>query len=158
MSRLIPSGAGSLIVKLAFAGTGLFLVTAIVGALVEGFPRNLAAVVAFGLFVAGVIAFFAAYARAVSRSRVDNISVGALYLMLGSAPRGAQVRLLGCLALQLVVAIATSVATSDVRPFTPLAFGLLVPMFGLACCGLWSAYHGVFPARQDPRASLPADD
>ena len=81
-----------------------------------------------------------------------------LYLLMGSAPRAVQLRLLGALAVQAVVAVTTSVATSDVRPFTPLAFGLLVPMFGLACCGLWAAYHGAFPARRDPRASLPADD
>jgi hypothetical protein len=60
--------------------------------------------------------------------------------------------------VEIVVAVATSIATSSERPFTPLAFGLLVPMFGLACCGLWGAYHGTFPARSDPRASLPADD
>jgi hypothetical protein len=84
--------------------------------------------------------------------------VAGLYLLIGSAPRPVQVRLLVALAVPSVVAIATSVATASVRPFTPLAFGLLVPMFGLACCGLWAAYHGAFPARRDPRASLPADD
>jgi hypothetical protein len=149
---------GRRIIQGAYAGTALFVVTAVLGAVFEGFPRDLAAVVAFGLFLVGVVTFFAAYARAVSRSRTDNISVGGLYLMLGSAPGAVQLRLLGCLVVQLVVAVATSVATASVRPFTPLAFGLLVPMFGLACCGLWTARHGAFPARQDPRASLPADD
>jgi hypothetical protein len=31
-------------------------------------------------------------------------------------------------------------------------------MFGLACSGMWGAFHGTFPKRTDPRASLPADD
>jgi hypothetical protein len=149
---------GEWIIRLSLAGTALFTITAIAGAISDGVLRNIAAVVAFALFAAGIVAFFAAYARAVSRSRFDTISVAGLYLMLGSTPRPVQFRMLGSLAVEVVVAVATSVATASVRPFTPLAFGLLVPMFGLACCGLWAAYHGVFPARRDPRASLPADD
>jgi hypothetical protein len=149
---------GTRIIQLSWAGTILFTVTAVAGSISSGFLRDAAAVVAFCLFGAGIVLFFAAYARAVSRSRFDTISVGGVYLLLGSAPRGVQLRLLGSLAVQLIVEVATSVATASVRPFTPLAFGLLVPMFGLACCGLWGAYHGTFPARRDPRASLPADD
>jgi hypothetical protein len=151
----VPGGA---VIRLSAVGTLVFALTAITGAISEGFLRDVAAVVAFALFAVGIVAFFAAYARAVSRSRFETISVAGLYLLMGSAPRAVQLRLLGLLAIQVVVAVATSVATASVRPFTPLAFGLLVPMFGLACCGLWAAYHGTFPARRDPRASLPADD
>jgi hypothetical protein len=154
----VTPAAGGRILQLAYAGTALFIVTAIAGTVFDGFPRNVAATVAFVLFGVGIVTFFGAYAKAVSRSRFDNISVAGLYLMLGSTPRPIQLRLLGCLALQIVVAVVTALATASERPFTPLAFGLLVPMFGLACCGLWAAAHGVFPARQDPRASLPADD
>jgi hypothetical protein len=161
--RRAPSGAtgeerGALIIRLSLAGTALFTVTAVAGAISEGFLRNTAAVVAFALFAVGIVAFFGAYARAVSRSRFETISVAGLYLMMGSTPRPVQIRLLGSLAVEVVVAVITSVATASVRPFTPLAFGFLVPMFGLACCGLWAAYHGVFPDRREPRASLPADD
>jgi hypothetical protein len=156
----IAAGAlpGAAIIRLSLAGTALLTVTALAGAHSEGFLRNLAAVVSFGLFAVGIVAFFGAYARAVSRSRFESISVAGLYLLMGSTPRAVQIRLLGSLAVEVVVAVATSLATASVRPFTPLAFGLLVPMFGLACCGLWAAYHGVFPDRRDPRASLPADD
>jgi|EndMetStandDraft_3_1072993.scaffolds.fasta_scaffold311329_2 hypothetical protein len=149
---------GRRIMRLAWWGTGVFVATAVAGALSEGVLRSVAAVVAFVLFAVGIVLFFAAYARAVSRSRFDAVNVGGVYLLLGTAPGAVQLRLLGALALQLVVAVATAAATASVRPFTPLAFGLLVPMFGLACCGLWGAYHGAFPARTDPRASLPADD
>ena len=36
-----------------------------------------------------------------------------------------------------------------IRPFTPLAFGILVPMLGLGLIALWGARHGTFPARAD---------
>jgi hypothetical protein len=153
-----PTARGARIVRVAWWGTGLFAVTAVAGAVSDGIARDVAAVVAVGLFGVGIVLFFVAYARAVSRSRFDAVNVGGVYLLLGTAPRAVQLRLTGALALQLVVAVVTAAATASVRPFTPLAFGLLVPMFGLACCGMWGAYHGAFPARTDPRASLPADD
>jgi hypothetical protein len=158
-ASVVPPGvAGGRIITLDVVGTAAFTLTAVAGAISDGFPRNLAAVVAFVLFAIGAVLFLVAYGRAVARSRYEAISVGGLYFLAGCAPRGVQVRLLGLLVVQSVVAIATSAATASVRPFTPLAFGLLVPMFGLACCGLWGAFHGAFPKRTDPRASLPADD
>jgi hypothetical protein len=149
---------GARIVRVAWAGTGLFTVTAVAGVLGEDVLRGIAVTVALALFAVGIVLFFAAYARALSRSRYETVHVGGVYLLLGSAPGAVQLRLLVPLAVQLAVAVATSTATASERPFTPLAFGLLVPMFGLACCGLWGAYHGAFPARSNPRASLPADD
>jgi hypothetical protein len=156
---IVPSDVGGgRIITLDVVGTAVFTVTAIAGAISSGTLRNIAAVVAFTLFAIGSVLFLIAYGRAVARSRFETISVGGLYFLSGCAPRSVQVRLLGLVVLQTVVAIATSAATASVRPFTPLAFGLLVPMFGLGCCGLWGAFHGTFPKRTDPRASLPADD
>ena len=40
-----------------------------------------------------------------------------------------------------------AVATAAARPFTPLAFGVLAPMFGLGVMGLWGAKFGTFPPR-----------
>lgn len=155
---IVPADVdGRRIIGLDVAGTSIFTVTAIAGAISSDL-RGLAAVVAFGLFAIGSVLFLIAYGRAVARSRFETISVGGLYFLAGCAPRSVQVRLLGLVALQTVVAIVTAAATASVRPFTPLAFGLLVPMFGLGCCGLWGAFHGTFPKRTDPRASLPADD
>jgi hypothetical protein len=149
---------GARLVAADWVATVVFVVTAGAGAAQSGVLRDVAAVVAFALFAIGVVLFFVAYAQAVARSRRQTLSVAGIYLLMGSAPRGVQVRLLGALMVQLVAAVATAAATADVKPFTPLAFGLLVPMFGLACCGIWGAYHGSFPARRDPRASLAADD
>ena len=52
-------------------------------------------------------------------------------------------RLLGALAVQVVVAVATAA----VHPFTSQAFAVLAPMFGLGMAGLWGARYGHFEAR-----------
>jgi hypothetical protein len=51
--------------------------------------------------------------------------------------------LLGSLAVEVVVALATAAA----RPYTSVASGILVPVYGLALCGLWAARHGRFAPR-----------
>jgi len=64
-----------------------------------------------------------------------------------------RISMLGALGVQIVAGIATAA----VRPYTSLAFGVLVPLFGLAMCGLWSATSGVFPARAETPEPV-ADD
>lgn len=145
---------GRRIIHLALGGTALFTVTAVLAALWPGVFRLPAAVVALGLFAIGIPIFLVAYARSIGRSRTQVISVGGVFFLAGCAPRSVQVRLLGALAVQVVVAVITA----SVRPFSSLAYGVLVPMFGIACAGLWGAFHGTFPARTDRSASLPADD
>ena len=87
------------------------------------------------------------YARGktgVDRSRTDEVSVVGLYLVTGGvAPVPVKRWLLGLLALQVVVALVAAV----VQPFTALAFGILVPMFGLAITGRWAAEYGAFDSR-----------
>jgi len=154
--QVVPPGvAGGRIILADVVGTVAFVLTAVAAAIepdVFGLPAVIVALVLFGI---GTVAFLVSYGKAVSRSRFDELSVAGLYFLAGgAAPRPVKVRLLAQLVVQTVVAVATA----SVRPFTSLAFGILVPMFGLACCGLWGAFHGAFPARSDPRASLPADE
>lgn len=150
-----PDVPGARIIAADTIGTVVFVVTAVAAAIeidTFGLPAVIVALVLFGI---GTVAFLVSYGKAVSRSRYDELSVAGLYFLAGgAAPRPVRVRLLALLAVQVVVAVATA----SVRPFTSVAFGILVPMFGLACCGLWGAFHGAFPARSDPRASLPADE
>ncbi|MEO7556029.1 MAG: hypothetical protein ABIV94_05435 [Acidimicrobiales bacterium] len=137
------AGVGRAIVTGSFMGTGLYVVVAVLATVApDGFGALLAAV-ALALFAAGVAAFLWSYAIAVGRSRVDAIGIGGLYFLSGSAPRAVRLRLLGALALEVVVAVATA----SIRPFTALAFGVLVPVFGLGLTGLWGARHGLFPPR-----------
>lgn len=129
-------------------GSALFAVTALAAvASPEGPFKGPALVVAVGLFLAGCVAFFAGYARAVQRSRRDAIGVGDLFFLgRGVAPRAVRRSLVGALLFQVAVALGTAIA----RPYTSLAAGILVPVYGLGLCGLWGARHGTFPLRRNP--------
>lgn len=136
---------GDPIVRASAAGTVVFVLTA-VAAVVTRAATVAAAAVALGLFAAGIGIFFWAYAIAVGRSRTDAIGIGGLFFLAGedTAPKPVKRVLLGLLAVQTVVGLATAAA----RPFTTLAFGVLVPLFGLALAGLWGARHGRFGPRR----------
>lgn len=135
-----------MIVKVSWAGTALFAVSAVAAAISPDTFEALALAVALVLFAVGMVVFLVAFVHAVGRSREVDIGIGGLYFLAGSAPRSVQVQLLGSLGVEIVVAFATASA----RPFTSLAFGMLVPLYGLALCGLWGAYHGSFPPRAAP--------
>lgn len=133
--------------RVSWAGTAAFAATATVAAAFPTGVTEAAAVVVDGaLFAAGVVALGAAYVRGVLRSRTEAVSVAGVFLLAG-APRSVRRHLLGATAVQAALALATA----SVRPFTPLAFGVLVPTFGLGMAGLWGAHHGTFP----PRRPLP---
>jgi hypothetical protein len=95
--------------------------------------------------MAGIGLFFWAYAVAVGRSRTDSIGIGGLFFLAGpdTAPRPDRRNLLASLATQAGIALASAGA----RPFTTLAFGVLVPLYGLALTGLYGACHGRFGPR-----------
>lgn len=95
------------------------------------------------LFLAGCALFALVLVLAAARSREAAMGIGGLFFLAGSAPRRVQYHLLGSLAVQTTVAVVAAA----VRPFTPLAFGTLVPTVGLAWCGLWSVRHGLFEPR-----------
>ncbi|MGI9033082.1 MAG: hypothetical protein ACR2HY_05285 [Acidimicrobiales bacterium] len=140
------TSSGSRILAASWAGTAVFAITALAAVLMPALDA-VAFVVAVVLFVAGCVGFFAAYARGIARSRRDQIAVTSLFLLAGSAPPAVRRSLLGSLAAEVIVALATAIS----RPYTSLAAGTLVPLYGLALCGLWAAHHGTFPPRPDPR-------
>jgi hypothetical protein len=127
-------------------GTAVFVATAIVEAiLLERWTELVGVTVALVLFAAGCVAFLLAYARAIQRSRHDEIAVASLFLLAGPAvPGPVKAKLGGLLAVQVVVALATAI----IRSFSPLAFGVLVPVFGVGLNGLWAARYGAFPPRR----------
>jgi len=139
------AGAGRRIITLSWAGTAAFTVAALIATV---FPEQVARPVAvfdFILFVAGVVAFLLAYARAIGRSREQAVDiVGVYFLGGGSTPAPVRRQLLGSFAVQVVVALVTS----SIRLYTSVAFGILVPMLGLGLAGLWGATYGRFPERE----------
>ena len=135
--------AGNAVVRTTWIGTAVFTVSAAAAVVFEA-ARPIAVGVSLVLFAAGLVTFLWSYAIAVGRSRTDAIGIGGLYFLAGAtAPASVRRRLLGALAVQCLVAVATAAA----RPYTSLAFGVLVPMFGLGLSGLWGARHGSFGPR-----------
>jgi hypothetical protein len=140
-----PPEPGGAIVKASLAGTAIFLVAALLGTI----SLDLAIVtviVSLVLFAIGTVAFLAAYFTAIGRSRYEAIGMGGLFFLAGSAPRRVQVLLLGSLGVEVVIAFVAA----SIRIYTPVAFGLLVPMYGLGLAGLWGARHGTFATRPEP--------
>ena len=130
----------------SWAGTAAYVALAIAGTI---FPDSFAiptAILSGGLFVIGCVTFLWAYAVAVARSRTDLIGIGGLYFLAGTAPKVVRFRL----RLSLALEVAAAIASSSIRPFTPMAFGFLVPVFGLGLSGLWGARHGTFEPRPAP--------
>ena len=132
--------------------TAVFMVTSLVAAVRFAQPwKSVAVAVDIVCFSVGIFAFLWGYWNAVQRSREDDIGVAALYfLMDGCAPRSVSVRMNTLLSVQLVWAVATALSrgSTDGRPGSTLAFGVLVPMMGLGLNGLWGAFHGTFGPRQ----------
>ena len=146
--------AGDTIVLVDVVGTVDFTITAVYAAVVFSTAAQwVGAITAMALFAVGVFAFLWSFWTAVQRSRVEQIGVMQMYLLLGE-PTAVRVRriMLAMLAIQVGVALVTALARSeadDGSPGTSLAVGVLVPMFGLGLNGLWCAFHGVFPPRPD---------
>ena len=151
MSFFVPAEVkGRRIISFTWQTTVVFSVTAIVTAISPTlFFRVVAVTVALVFFALGMLVFLAAYLRSIGRSRYEVISVAGVYLMTGGvAPAAVRRSMYAALAVQIVVALATA----SVRPYTSLAFGVLVPLLGLALCGLWSSVCGTFAARADADA------
>lgn len=131
------------IIRASWVGTAVF--TLVSGAAVAA-PDTLvvgAVAVDVVLFVLGCGAFVASLVAAAGRSRTDELDLLGLWWLTGTAPGGVRRALLGAFGVQVVVALVTASA----RPFTGLAFGVLVPVFGLGLVGLWAARRGTFPPR-----------
>ena len=137
---------GEGIINGSWAGTGAYVALALAGTILPDTFAIPTAVLSGVLFVLGCITFLWAYAVAVSRSRTDLIGIGGLYFLAGSAPTIIRFRL----RLSLAVEVAAATVSSSIRPFTPMAFGFLVPVFGLGMSGLWGARYGTFEPRPTP--------
>lgn len=128
--------------RAAIGGTGLFVLTAFAAVLTTS-ARGLAWLCALLLFAAGAVAYFAAYARVVRRSRTERVELAAFIFLAGSAPKRVRRTLVGCTLLQF----ATALISAGLRPYTSLAFGIMTPMYGLGLQAFWAAFFGTFPPR-----------
>jgi hypothetical protein len=145
---------GERIIRADIVLTAIFGVTAAYAAIdFSTAAQWVGAVTAMSLFAIGVFAFLWSYWLAVQRSRVDEIAVSQLYLLLGPAiPKVVRRTMNLTLAIQFSIATITTLARPDGpdgNPGSSLAVGFLVPMLGFGLNGLWAVAHGRFAARLD---------
>ena len=147
------SGMRSRLVSGNLIGTALFLVT--LGIAIpfraESFAQVLIAVVSIVLFAIGIATSLWAYTTALERSRTQEVGVANLYLLTGpTAPKDEKRWMSAALAVQVVAAVVgasvgvTGLQQGDVNA---LAFGVLVPMFGIGMNGAWAARYGSYGPR-----------
>jgi hypothetical protein len=137
---------GGAIIRASWAGTVLFVVAATAATLVPDTLGAPFAVLSVVYLLVGIGLFVVVLLIAASRSRTDAIGIGGLFFLQGSAPRSVQRQLMASFAVEVVVAFVAA----SIRIYTPLAFGILVPMYGLGLAGLWGARHGSFGPRVSP--------
>lgn len=153
--------AGTRVVRVDVIGTALFVVVVALGLVVRdvrGVQIAMAAV-SMILFAIGAAVGLVAYVRALERSRIDEIGVANLFLLTGrTAPAPVKRTMTAMLIVQIVVglgaAIVGAVGLGD-DEVNSLAFGILVPMFGIGLNGLWAVLHGRFGPRLE-RAVQPS--
>lgn len=154
--------AGTRVVRLDLAGTVVFLIALAVAVPLRNhrFAQFLIGGVSMVLFAMGVATTLWAYTRALERSRVEEVGVANLYLLTGkTAPRPVRRTMTLALTTQIVAALAGAwigVAGLNEGQLNALAFGVLVPMFGVGMNGVWAALHGSYGPRVG-KAVLPID-
>lgn len=139
--------AGAGLVLVDFVGTAALLVACVAGILATDAAGTFAAVVSGVLFAVGVALFLWGYASGVVRSKDEQVTLGGLFFLSGTAPAVVRFRLRLALAVQVVLAVAAA----SIRPYTAVAFAVLAPMLGLGVMAAWAARHGTFSPRDDDR-------
>lgn len=137
-------GAGEVIVRIDVWATAAFAVVSVAAAAVPDVFQYVSVPLDLVLFAAGCAAFLWAYAVAVGRSRYEALTMGGVFFPGQSV---APARVVRTLRLALAAQVVVAVAVAAVRPFTALAFAVLVPMLGVGLMALWGARHGRFPPK-----------
>lgn len=109
--------------------------------------------VSMTLFAIGAAGGLWAYIAALERSRTLEIGVANLFLLTGrTAPVRVKRLMSVLLGMQVLVAFAGAIIGArglGKNQVNALAFGILVPMFGIGINGIWAARHGTFGPRLD---------
>ena len=136
--------AGAGVRRASWGGTAVFVVTAVAAAVAPSAFKPLALAVAIALFAGGCGVFLWSLLLVAGRSRTELVELAQVWFLTGTpTPPAVRRSLLASLGVQVAAGLATAAA----RPYTSLAAGVLVPVWGLGLCGLWAARHGAFPPR-----------
>ncbi|MCU1361817.1 MAG: hypothetical protein JWN99_3106 [Ilumatobacteraceae bacterium] len=147
--------ASTTLVRADVIGTTIFVIAVALGIpLHDHRPiQVMFVVVSMVLFAIGAAGCLWAYISALERSRADEIGVANLYMLTGpTAPGPIKRTMTLALAAQSVLALTGAIvgaAGLSGNQVNALAFGILVPMFGLAMNALWAVRHGRFGPRLD---------
>ena len=151
------SGMQSRLVRADLAGTAAFAAALAVAVPLRSHRSGqfLIGIVSVVLFAIGIITSLWAYASALERSRIEEVGVANLYLLTGNtAPTSVKRAMSLALGAQVVLALVgafVGVAGLKGHEVNALAFGVLVPMFGIGMNGVWAARYGSY----GPRVSAP---
>jgi membrane-bound metal-dependent hydrolase YbcI (DUF457 family) len=152
----------SRVIRVDVAGTAVFLVALMIAVPFRSdrFAQFLIGGVSMVLFAVGMATTLWAYARALERSRTEEVGVANLYLLTGpTAPKPVRRIMTSALTVQIVAAVVGAwigVVGLDKGELNALAFGVLVPTFGIGMNGVWAALHGSYGPRIG-RAVSPTD-
>lgn len=155
MSRTTQTITSARAVLADLVGTAAFVLVVAAGLLFQDERPAQVAVGAISmlLFATGAVTALWAYVSALDRSRVHEIGVANLYLLTGAtAPTPVKRLMSALLATQVVVALAGAIVGAiglSGSEVNALAFGILVPMFGIGLNGIWAVRHGTFGPRLD---------
>ena len=144
---------GSRVIRVDVAGTAAFLIALgiAVPLRTHRFAQFVIGGVSMVLFAIGVVTTLLAYTRALERSRVEEVGVANLYLLTGdTAPKPVRRTMSLALTVQIVAAVTGAwigVVGLDEGQLNALAFGVLVPMFGVGMNGMWAAGNGSYGPR-----------
>ena len=125
------------------AGTVLLCAAIALGVIGPSGAAVAAQIVALVLFGMGCGGFVAAFVTAVRRSRFEQVSTVAAFLQMPGAARPVRLEMRLGAGLQF----AAGLTGAALRPFGPLAFGILAGVYGLGVIAMWGATHGEFPRR-----------
>lgn len=132
--------------------TAGFVLAEVAALLFGGVALRVFVALSLAMFVVGCVAFLWAFAVGVSRSRYETIAVSTIYGLAGTETQGARLPLFGSIVVEVIAAVAGAAA----KPFTPMAFGVLAPMFALGMTGVWGARYG--GGSEAPRGPLDAGE
>lgn len=105
--------------------------------------RNVVAIGCVAVFFAGAALFSWAFLVAAGRSRLENLTVAGAFFLAGSVAASERRWAFGLLAAQTLIGFVGAGAD----PYTTMAFGILVPMFGLGVIAFLGSAHGAFHQR-----------
>lgn len=149
----------SRLVRVNLGGTAVFAATLLVAVPLRAHRVGQIAigVVSIGLFAIGIAMSLWAYTTALERSRSQEVGVANLYLLTGdTAPPVVKHAMSLALTAQVVLALVGAiigVVGLESNQVNALAFGVLVPMFGIGMNGAWAARYGSYGPRVTARPS-----